>query len=48
MDYREFGEGITLYFGVNHPGALLFLGDGHAAQVTCPRKSLPGIIWKAP
>jgi acetamidase/formamidase len=32
MDYREFGEGITLYFGVNHPGALLFLGDGHAAQ----------------
>jgi len=32
MDYREFGEGVTLYFGVNHPGALLFLGDGHAAQ----------------
>ena len=30
MDYREFGEGVTLYFGVNHPGALLFLGDGHA------------------
>jgi acetamidase/formamidase len=32
MDYREFGEGVTLYLGVNHPGALLFLGDGHAAQ----------------
>ncbi len=32
MDYREFGEGVTLYFGVNHPGALLFMGDGHAAQ----------------
>jgi amidase len=32
MDYREFGEGVTLYFRVNHPGALLFLGDGHAAQ----------------
>ena len=32
MDYREFGEGVTLYFGVTHPGALLFLGDGHAAQ----------------
>ncbi len=32
MDYREFGEGVTLYFAVNHPGALLFLGDGHAAQ----------------
>ena len=32
MDYRAFGEGVTLYFGVNHPGALLFLGDGHAAQ----------------
>jgi acetamidase/formamidase len=32
MDYSEFGEGTTLYFGVNHPGALLFLGDGHAAE----------------
>ena len=32
MDYREFGEGTTLYFGVNQPGALLYLGDGHAAQ----------------
>lgn len=32
MDYREFGEGVTLYFAVNHPGALFFFGDGHAAQ----------------
>jgi acetamidase/formamidase len=32
MDYNQFGEGVTLYFPVLHPGALLFLGDGHAAQ----------------
>jgi len=32
MDYNQFGEGTTLYFPVYHPGALLFLGDGHAAQ----------------
>ncbi len=32
MDYNQFGEGVTLYFPVYHPGALLFLGDGHAAQ----------------
>jgi amidase len=32
MDYNQFVEGTTLYFPVYHPGALLFLGDGHAAQ----------------
>lgn len=32
MDYNHFGEGVTLYLPVYHPGALLFLGDGHAAQ----------------
>ncbi len=32
MDYREFGEGTTVYLPVFQPGALLFLGDGHAAQ----------------
>ena len=32
MDYNQFGEGVTLYFPVFQPGALLFLGDGHAAQ----------------
>ena len=32
MDYREFGEGVTLYLPVFQPGALLFVGDGHAAQ----------------
>ena len=32
MDYNQFGEGVTLYLPVFHPGALLFLGDGHAAQ----------------
>ena len=31
-DYRGFVEGVTVYFPVFEPGALLFLGDGHAAQ----------------
>jgi acetamidase/formamidase len=32
MDYNRFARGTTLYLPVYHPGALLFLGDGHAAQ----------------
>lgn len=32
MDYRGFTEGATVYFPVFEPGALFFLGDGHAAQ----------------
>jgi len=32
MDYRGFREGVTVYFPVAVPGALLFIGDGHAAQ----------------
>jgi amidase len=32
MDYNQFTEGVTLYFPVFQPGALLFLGDGHGAQ----------------
>jgi acetamidase/formamidase len=32
MDYNQIVEGVTLYLPVFHPGALLFLGDGHAAQ----------------
>lgn len=32
MDFSQLGEGTTVYLPVNHPGALLFLGDGHAAQ----------------
>ncbi len=32
MDYNQIQEGTTVYLPVNHPGALLFLGDGHAAQ----------------
>lgn len=32
MDYNEVREGVTLYFPVYHPGALLFVGDGHAAE----------------
>lgn len=32
MDYRGFRAGTTVYLPVFVPGALLFLGDGHAAQ----------------
>ncbi len=32
MDYNQMGEGMTLYLPVFHPGALFFLGDGHAAM----------------
>lgn len=32
MDYNQFGEGVTIYLPVFHPGALLYLGDAHALQ----------------
>jgi acetamidase/formamidase len=32
MDYNRLREGVTLYLPVYVPGALLFMGDGHAAQ----------------
>jgi acetamidase/formamidase len=32
MDYNQIREGTTIYLPVAHPGALLFVGDGHAAQ----------------
>src|SRR5207244_10329372 len=32
MDYNQIREGTTLFFPVNQAGALLFVGDGHAAQ----------------
>lgn len=32
MDYRRFGPGATVSFPVSEPGALFFLGDGHACQ----------------
>lgn len=32
MDYNRVREGVTIYLPVNVPGALLFVGDGHAAQ----------------
>lgn len=32
MDYNELVEGTTVYLPVRNPGALLYLGDGHAAQ----------------
>lgn len=32
MDYNQLREGVTVYLRVNAPGALLFVGDGHALQ----------------
>jgi amidase len=32
MDYNGLREGVTVYLTVNQPGALLFVGDGHATQ----------------
>ena len=32
MDFNEVVEGNTVYLPVNVPGALLYVGDGHAAQ----------------
>jgi acetamidase/formamidase len=32
MDYNDNAEGTTLYFPVFHAGALLGMGDGHAAM----------------
>jgi amidase len=32
MDYNRVGEGATVVLPVFHPGALLFIGDGHALQ----------------
>jgi len=32
MDFNEITEGATVYLPVSVPGALLYVGDGHAAQ----------------
>jgi len=32
MDFNEIAEGATIYLPVSNPGALLYLGDGHAVQ----------------
>ena len=32
LDYNEIGEGTVVMLPVSHPGALLFIGDGHALQ----------------
>lgn len=32
MDFNEVSEGATIYLPVSNPGALLYLGDGHAEQ----------------
>jgi len=32
MDFNENAEGTTIYLPVSNPGALLYVGDGHALQ----------------
>jgi amidase len=32
MDFNEIREGATVYLAVQQPGALVFVGDGHALQ----------------
>jgi len=32
MDFNQVAEGATIYLPVTNPGALLYFGDGHAAQ----------------
>src|SRR5215831_15649099 len=32
MDFNEIVEGATIYLPVSNPGALLYLGDGHAVE----------------
>jgi len=32
MDFNEIVEGATVYLAVSNPGALLYVGDGHATQ----------------
>jgi amidase len=32
LDYNEIGEGATVLLPVYHPGAFLYIGDGHALQ----------------
>ncbi len=32
LDYNKIGQGATVILPVYHPGALLFIGDGHALQ----------------
>jgi acetamidase/formamidase len=32
MDFNEIVEGATVYLSIAQPGALLYVGDGHAAQ----------------
>jgi acetamidase/formamidase len=32
MDFNQIAEGTTLYLAVLQPGALLYVGDGHALQ----------------
>ena len=32
LDYNKIGQGATVILPVSHPGALLFVGDGHALQ----------------
>ena len=42
MDFNEVAEGATIYLPVRTPGALLYLGDGHAAQGVVRREGVQG------
>jgi acetamidase/formamidase len=44
MDYNQLREDVTVYLTVYMPGALLFVGDGHALEA---RASLRGNALEA-
>jgi acetamidase/formamidase len=45
MDFNEIVEGATVYLPVTAPGAMLYLGDGHAAQGMANSMAMR---WKLP
>ena len=50
LDYNEIREGATVILPVYHPGALLFVGDGHALQgdgSRWARASRPPWTWNS-
>lgn len=45
MDYNQLREGITVYLPVFVPGALLFVGDGHALQGAGELATRSKLLW---
>ena len=41
MDFNEIAEGATVYLPVVNSGALLYLGDAHAARATASSTATP-------